>query len=80
MTAYGLDGGDEIFRPSRPVLGPTQQPVQSVSGLFRVGGGRGVGLTPPPPSSAEVLEKSRAIPLLTLRAFVDYKKGENLPT
>jgi len=23
--------------------------------------------------------KSRAIPLLTLRAFVAYKKGENLP-
>jgi len=32
-TDYGLDGpgsnpgGDEIFRPSRPVLGPTQPPV-----------------------------------------------------
>ena len=31
---YGLDGpgsnpgGDEIFRPSRPALGPTQPPVQ----------------------------------------------------
>jgi len=31
---YGLDGpasnpgGDEIFRPSRPALGPTQTPVQ----------------------------------------------------
>jgi len=42
-------------------------------------GGRGVGLTPPPPSSAEVLEKNIAIPLLALRAFVAYKKGENLP-
>jgi len=31
------------------------------------------GWRPPPPSSAEVLEKSRAIPLLTLRA---HKKGE----
>ena len=33
-TDYGLDGpesnpsGDEIFRPSRPALGPTQPPVQ----------------------------------------------------
>ena len=35
-----------------------------------------MGLTPPTPSSAEVLEKSRAIPLLSLRAFVAYKKGE----
>jgi len=33
-TDYGLDGpgsnpgGDEIFRPSRPALGPTQPPVK----------------------------------------------------
>ena len=38
-TDYGLDGpgsnpgGDEIFRPSRPALGPTQPPVKSVLGL-----------------------------------------------
>ena len=38
-TDYGLDGsgskpgGDEIFRPSRPALGPTQPPVQWVLGL-----------------------------------------------
>jgi len=37
----GLDGpgsnlgGDEIFRPSRPTLGPTQPPVQWVLGLSR---------------------------------------------
>ena len=40
-TDYGLDGpgsnpgGDEIFRPSRPALGPTQRPVIWVPGLSR---------------------------------------------
>ena len=34
---------------------------------------------PHPHLVPRVLEKSRAIPLLTLKAFVACKKGENLP-
>ena len=39
VTDYGLDGpgsnpgGDKIFRPYRPALGPTQSPVKWVLGL-----------------------------------------------
>jgi len=41
VTDYGLDGpglnpgGYEIFRPSRPALGPSQPPVKLLSGLSR---------------------------------------------
>jgi len=40
-TNFGLEGpgsnpgGDEIFRPSRPALGPTQSPVKWVPDLSR---------------------------------------------
>ena len=75
-TDYCLDGlgsnagGDEIFRPSRRALAPTQPPVKWVPGLSPgVKCGRGVLLTTHPllvPRSW----KSRAIPLPTLWAFV----------
>ena len=42
-TDYGVDcplsnpGGDEIFRPTRPALGPTQPPVKRVPRLSQLG-------------------------------------------
>jgi len=62
-TDYGLDGpgsnpgGDEISRPSRPVLGPSQPPVKWVP-VFpggKVRPGRAADLSPP--SSAAVMEE-----------------------
>jgi len=73
-TDNGLDdpglnpGGDEMFDPSRPDLGPTQPPVKWVPGISPgVKCGRGVLLTTHP---LLVLQscKSRAIPLPTLWA------------
>ena len=73
-TDYGLDdpgsnpGGGEIFRPSRPVLGPTQSPAKWVPVLSTgVKCGRGVLLTTHP-LLAPRSWKSRAIPLPTLWA------------
>ena len=37
------------------------------------------GWPPHPHLVPKVLEKSTALPLLTLRVYVDYEKGENLP-
>jgi len=42
--------------------------------------GAGAGADPHPHLVPKVLEKSRAIPLLTVRVCVAYNKGENLPT
>ena len=57
-TDYGLDGpglnpgGDEIFRPFRPALGPTQPPVFPGG---KVRPGRAADHSPP--SSAAVMEE-----------------------
>ena len=62
-TEYGLDGpgsnpdGDEIFRPSRPALGPTQPPVQWVPGLSRGKVRPGRAADHSLPSSAAVIEE-----------------------
>ena len=54
-TDYGVEvlvsnpGGDEIFRPSRPDLGPTQPPVQWVPGLSWGWRRPGCGADPPTP-------------------------------
>jgi len=63
-TEYGLDGpgsnpgGDEIFRPSRPALGPIQPPVKRVPDLspgVKVRPGRAADHSPT--SSAAVMEE-----------------------
>jgi hypothetical protein len=82
-TGYGMDGpGIESWwkrnfpHKSRLALGPSQPPVRWVPDLFRgVESGRDVTLTLTP-SSAEVQKQSRAMPLLSLRAFVACKKCE----
>ena len=63
VTDYVLDGPGiesqwgEIFRPSRPVLGPTQPPVQWVP-AFPAGKVRpGLATDHSPPSSAAVMEE-----------------------
>ena len=86
-TGYGLDGPwiesrwDAIFRrPDRP-WGPPSI-LYNEYRVFPRGRKRpGRDADPSPPSSSEVWKKSRAIALLSLRAFVAYKKGETyLPT
>jgi len=63
VTDYGMDGpgsnpgGHEIFRPSRPALGPTQSPVKWVPALSggKVRPVRAADHSPP--SSAAVMEE-----------------------
>jgi hypothetical protein len=61
---YGIDGpgiesrwGRDFLHPSRPALGPTQPPIQLVSGLFPGGKATGAWRWPFTPSSAEVNER-----------------------
>jgi len=62
-TDYGLDGsgsnpgGDEIFRPSSPALGPTQPPLKWVPGLSRGKERMGRATDHSPSSSAVVMEE-----------------------
>ena len=62
-TDYGLDdpgsnpGGDEIFRTSRPALGPTQPPVKWVPCLSRGKVRPRSAADHSPPSSAAVMEE-----------------------
>jgi len=63
-TGYELDDpgieswwGPDFPQLSRPALGPTQPPVNGYRVFPEGRGCRGVGLTPQPPSSAEVLER-----------------------
>jgi len=62
-TDFGLDGpvsnpgGDEIFRPSRAALGPTQPPVQWAPGFSRGKVRPGRAADHSPPSSATVMEE-----------------------
>ena len=57
-TDYGLDGPgskpgeDEIFRPSRSALGPTQPPAKWIPVLSRGKERPGRDVDPSPPSSA----------------------------
>ena len=63
VTDYGLDGpgsnpsGDEIFRPSRRALGPTQPPVKCVLGFPRGKMRPGRAADHSPPSSVVVMEE-----------------------
>ena len=77
-TDYGLDGpgsnpgGDEIFRPSRPALGPTQPPVQWVP-VLSGGKERPRRDADPSPLLVPWLRKSRATPLSLYGSYGLYR-------
>ena len=56
--------------PSRPALGPAQPPIQWVPGIYRGVKQPGLGVDHRHPSSAEVKEKSRAVPVLPIWVFL----------
>ena len=63
-TRYGLDGqgiesrwGQDFPHPSRPALGPTQNPTQRVPGISRGVKRPRRGVDHPHPSSSEVKER-----------------------
>ena len=62
-TDYGLEGlgsnpgGDEIFHPSRPALGPTQPPVKWVPGFSGDTERPERAAAHSPPPSAAVMEE-----------------------
>jgi len=63
VTDYGLDGPgsnageEEIFRPSKPALGPTQFPVKWVPGLSRGKEWPGRAADHSPPYIAAIMEE-----------------------
>ena len=57
LNICAYPGGDQIFRPSRLALGPTQPPVKWVPGLSRGKGWPERAAEHSPPSSAAVREE-----------------------
>ena len=76
-TDYGLDGpGSNSGADDRP-WGPSSLLYNGYRVFPGGRGGRGVGWPSYPHLECRGPRKSRAIPLLTLRSFVTYKKREN---
>ena len=84
VTAYGLDGPGIESRWEARFSAPVQTGPEAHRASCKMGTGSfpgdkvepGRDANPSPPSSAEVKNKSRAIPLLSLRAFVSYERAK----